>query len=328
MRYAVVLIPPCPSRFKHVALVGKPRAEGIREPLRGDRPHCRVGTGLVSLFELQRASTSALDEYRGSASHAIGRQADVGVVVGGDGTMLGIARELARAPGFRWSASTRAGWASSPTSSLGQMSEALAPMLDGTLRNRAPRNARRRRSGAAATRSSSARAERVVVSRGAPAAWSSSTSASTASTMYNLRADGLIVATPTGSTAYALSAGGPILHPSWPAGCWCRSRPQTLSNRPIVLPDDGEIEIEIIAGRDATAHFDMQSLGSLAPGDIVRVKRSATGRPLLHPVGYNYFATLRQQAALERHADASRIRARLSSCRPARCCFRFRSAIS
>lgn len=71
--------------------------------------------------------------------------------------------------------------------------------------------------------------------------------------------------------------------------------PQTLSNRPIVLTDDVVVEIEITDVRDASAHFDMQTYSHLSPGDVVRVKRGANAVTLLHPVGYNFFATLRQK---------------------------------
>jgi NAD+ kinase len=113
--------------------------------------------------------------------------------------------------------------------------------------------------------------------------------------MYNQRADGVILATPTGSTAYALSANGPLLYPTLTGLLLVPVAPQTLSNRPIVLPDSVVIEIEITDVRDASAHFDMQTFTSLAPDDIVRARRSDDVVTLLHPVGYNYFATLRQK---------------------------------
>ena len=89
----------------------------------------------------------------------------------------------------------------------------------------------------------------------------------------NMRADGLIIATPTGSTAYALSAGGPILHPGIAGWVVVPIASHTLSNRPIVLPDRGEIRIGIVAGRDVSANFDMHNLASLIHGDQVRVRQ-------------------------------------------------------
>jgi NAD+ kinase len=111
----------------------------------------------------------------------------------------------------------------------------------------------------------------------------------------NMRADGLIIATPTGSTAYALSAGGPILHPGIAGWVVLPIASHTLSNRPIVLPDHGEIRIGIVAGRDVSANFDMHILASLLPGDVVRVRRSARKVRFLHPLGWSYYATLRRK---------------------------------
>jgi NAD+ kinase len=110
-----------------------------------------------------------------------------------------------------------------------------------------------------------------------------------------MRADGLIVATPTGSTAYALSAGGPILHPRIGGWVLVPIASHTLSNRPIVLPDDREVCIGIVAGRDVTANFDMHSVASLMPGDEVRVRRSEHQVRFLHPQDWTYYATLRRK---------------------------------
>jgi NAD+ kinase len=111
----------------------------------------------------------------------------------------------------------------------------------------------------------------------------------------NQRADGLIIATPTGSTAYALSAGGALLHPSIAGWLLVPIAPHTLSNRPIVLSDRGEVAIELVAGRDASANFDMQSLASLLHGDRIVVRRSPHQVRFLHPQRWSYFDTLRRK---------------------------------
>jgi NAD+ kinase len=111
----------------------------------------------------------------------------------------------------------------------------------------------------------------------------------------NQRADGLIIATPTGSTAYSLSAGGPLMHPSIPGWVMVPIAPHTLSNRPITIPNTAQVAIEIVAGRDASANFDMQSLASLMHGDRIEVTRSEHQVRFLHPKGWNYFDTLRQK---------------------------------
>jgi NAD+ kinase len=111
----------------------------------------------------------------------------------------------------------------------------------------------------------------------------------------NQRADGLIIATSTGSTAYSLSAGGPLLHPAIGGWVMVPIAPHTLSNRPIVLPAQCEIAVEIVSGKDASANFDMQSLTSLLHGDRIVVRRSEHTLRLLHPVGWSYFDTLRKK---------------------------------
>ena len=92
--------------------------------------------------------------------------------------------------------------------------------------------------------------------------------------MYNQRSDGLIVSTPTGSTAYALSAGGPILHPHVAGILLAPIAPHSLSNRPIVLPQDSVTVIEVVNGLEVIVNFDMQSLASLMHGDRIVVTRS------------------------------------------------------
>ena len=135
----------------------------------------------------------------------------------------------------------------------------------------------------------------VVVSRGATAGMVELRVDIGDEFVANLRADGLIIASPTGSTAYALSAGGPILHPGIAGWVLVPIAPHDLSNRPIVLPDTGEIVVEIVAGRDTSVSFDMHALASLLHGDRIVVRRSAHKVRFLHPRGWTYFDTLRRK---------------------------------
>ncbi|MBP6617917.1 MAG: NAD(+)/NADH kinase, partial [Burkholderiaceae bacterium] len=135
----------------------------------------------------------------------------------------------------------------------------------------------------------------VVVNRGATSGMVELRVEVDGKVVANQRADGLIIASPTGSTAYSLSAGGPLLHPSIPGWVLVPIAPHTLTNRPIVLADAAEIAIEIIAGRDVSANFDMQSLASLLHGDRIIVQRSEHRVRFLHPVGWSYFDTLRKK---------------------------------
>lgn len=113
--------------------------------------------------------------------------------------------------------------------------------------------------------------------------------------VYSQRSDGLVVATPTGSTAYALSAGGPILHPTLEAIVLAPICPHTLSARPIAVNSHFEIEINLIHAADARVHFDGQDHYDLAVGQRVIVKRAPNSVRLLHPINHNYYDTLRQK---------------------------------
>ena len=110
------------------------------------------------------------------------------------------------------------------------------------------------------------------------------------------RSDGLIVATPTGSTAYALSGGGPILHASLDAVVLVPICPHTLSSRPLVIAADSHIEIHMgNEGERAEAQLtcDGQTTLELAPGDRIVIRRKERRLRLIHPRGHDYFATLR-----------------------------------
>jgi len=113
--------------------------------------------------------------------------------------------------------------------------------------------------------------------------------------LYTQRADGLIVSTPTGSTAYALSAGGPIVHPALDVLALVPVCPHTLSNRPIVVSGESEIQIfmhrtgEVHARFDSHTHFDLQL------DDMLIITRHKESVHLLHPEGHSYYHTLREK---------------------------------
>jgi NAD+ kinase len=113
--------------------------------------------------------------------------------------------------------------------------------------------------------------------------------------VYRLRADGVIVATPTGSTAYALSAQGPILQPGVAAFALVPLNPHVLSARPVSVSDRCTIEIVLLRALDARAHFDGFALTDMAEGDRLVLKRSADAIRFVHPPGYSYFAMLREK---------------------------------
>ncbi|MBM3340033.1 MAG: NAD kinase, partial [Betaproteobacteria bacterium] len=113
--------------------------------------------------------------------------------------------------------------------------------------------------------------------------------------MATQRADGLIVASPTGSTAYALSANGPILHPRLRGFIMVPIAPQSLSNRPICLPDDVSITVRVVEGREPRVSGDMQVFSDLHIDDDINIKHAPHAMRLVHPKGYSYFGTLRSK---------------------------------
>ena len=280
-------------RFLHAALVGKYPGEGIRTVLE-EVAQFLVRVGLEVSLERHTAQSTGLTDYGALVPDEIGAQCDLAVVVGGDGTMLGIARELARHDvplvGINQG---RLGFITDIP--IGQFREALAPILAGDFEeeHRAMLESALWRDGERIFEALSM--NDVVVSRGATAGMVELRVDIGDEFVAHIRADGLIVASPTGSTAYSLSAGGPILHPGIAGWILVPIASHTLTNRPIVLPDSGEVRVTVVAGRDASANFDMQSLASLLHGDQVRVRRSAHKVRFLHPRGWSYYATLRRK---------------------------------
>ena len=280
-------------RFRHAAIVGKYQARGIR-PVLEEVAHFLIDQGLDVCFDRDTAAATGVTDYEALSTAEIGKRCDLAVVVGGDGTMLGIARELARhnlpLVGINQG---RLGFITDVP--IDRFKESLAPMLAGDYEeeHRTMLDGSVWRDGERIFEGLSM--NDVVVSRGATAGMVELRVDIGNDFVANLRADGLIIASPTGSTAYALSAGGPILHPGIAGWVLVPIASHTLSNRPIVLPDHGEVRIEIVAGRDASANFDMHSLTSLLHGDQVRVRRSQHKVRFLHPRGWSYYATLRRK---------------------------------
>ena len=282
-----------PSRFRHVALVGKYQAQGIRGLLE-EIAHFLVRQGLEVLLEEQTALNTGITEFPALAADELGSRCDLAVVLGGDGTMLGIARRLAR-HGTPLVGINQGRLGFITDISVGDFAQTLAPMIAGDYEeeHRSMLEGGVEREGASIFEAFAL--NDVVVSRGATSSMVELKVHIGDEVVTNLRADGLIIGSPTGSTAYALSAGGPILHPGIAGWVLVPIAPHDLSNRPIVLPDIGEISVEIVAGRDVSVNFDMQSLASLQHGDRVVVRRSPPQVRFLHPRGWSYYATLRRK---------------------------------
>ena len=282
-----------PSGPKTVAIVGKYLAAGSAQSL-SEIAGFLDRRGHNVIFETETALNIALAGFVEMTPAQIGEHADLAIVLGGDGTMLGIARQLA--PYDVPLIGINQG-------RLGFMTDIsldrMIPLLDDMLNGKAESEQRSLLEGWVVRDSHTIfhalAVNDVVVSRGAGSGMVELRVEVDGRFMYNQRSDGLIVATPTGSTAYALSAGGPLLHPSLGGIVLVPIAPHALSNRPIVVPDSSEIVIEVISGRDISVNFDMQSLASLLRHDRIIVKRSVHTITFLHPQGWSYYDTLREK---------------------------------
>ena len=287
-------------RFRRVALIGRYQGAGVR-PQAGslhetleeiaqflESQGCEVAIGKSANDRQVCGQRPVL------GVEEIGQRCDLGLVVGGDGTMLGIGRQLAcHGTPLIGINHGRLGFITDIP--LENYQATLTPMLAGEYEEdrRSLMHAQVMR-GEQCVFDALAMND-VVVNRGATSGMVELRVSVGRHLIANQRADGLIIASPTGSTAYALSAGGPLLHPSIPGWVLVPIAPHTLSNRPVVLPDADEISIELVSDRDASANFDMQSLASLAHGDRIVVRRSEYGVRFLHPAGWSYFDTLRKK---------------------------------
>jgi NAD+ kinase len=288
------------SQFRQVALIGKYHAAvsgaqaGSTRTALEDIAHFLSSQGCEVLLERETASTVGITGYTTLDIKAIGAQCDLVLVVGGDGTMLGIGRQLAQY-GVPLIGINQGRLGFITDIPLDHYRASLTPMLRGEYDEdlRSLMHARVVRDGHCVF--DALAMNDVVVNRGATSGMVELRVEVDGHFVANQRADGLIVATPTGSTAYSLSAGGPLLHPSTPGWVLVPIAPHTLSNRPIVLPDSCEVAIEVVSGRDASANFDMQSLASLLHGDRISVRRSQHRVRFLHPRGWSYFDTLRKK---------------------------------
>jgi NAD+ kinase len=286
-------MPATPQPQQLIALVVRQNTAGIEEPV-GAIVAFLQQAGYRVVFEEQTASHLAFDGVASMTADQIGEQAAAAVVVGGDGTMLGIARQLARydVPLIGVNQGRLGFMTDIPI-------ERVVPVLGDILNGAAQADERSLLEGRVMRGGEQifcgVAVNDVVVARGAGAGMAELKVSVDGEFMYNQRSDGLIICTPTGSTAYALSAGGPLLHPSLRGIGLVPIAPHALSNRPIVVPETSEIVVEIVSGRDISLNFDMQTFASLQHGDEIVIARSPGTITFLHPQGWSYYDTLREK---------------------------------
>jgi NAD+ kinase len=286
-------MPVTPESQSIIALVVRQNTAGIEEPVASIVAFLREAGHRV-VFEAVTAAHLGMPGVETMTVAEIGAQVPLVIVMGGDGTMLGIARQLAKYDialiGINLG---RLGFITDIP--VERMLPALGEILQGksTVEKRTLLEGRVIRDGEMIF--CGVAVNDVVVARGSGAGMAELRVTVDGHFMYNQRSDGLIVSTPTGSTAYALSAGGPLLHPSLQGIVLVPIAPHALSNRPIAIPDTSEIVVEIVSGRDISVNFDMQTFASLQHGDEIVISRSPNTITFLHPEGWSYYHTLREK---------------------------------
>lgn len=282
---------------KTIALIGKYHSLEIAESLRrlAEYLHERG----ISVFVERETSEHIgrivdLSRWVTCGFNDIGAHADLAIVLGGDGTMLNAARRLARY-GVPLVGVNQGRLGFMTDIARDDLLTCMDDLLDGRFapETRMLLDAEVIRDGKEIA--SNMALNDVVIDKGAIGRMIEFELFIDGEFIYKLRSDGLIVSTPTGSTAYSMSSGGPILHPTLTGIALVPLCPHSLTNRPVIVNDSAEIELRIIHAEDPRVHFDGQVTHDLARHDCVRLKRSDYTICFLHPPGYSYFAMLRQK---------------------------------
>ena len=281
--------------YKTVGLIGKPHHEGAKATIELLHSYLTKNNYQV-VIEHSVAQSIDIKNITVSTLTEIGEQADLAIVVGGDGYMLGAARVLA---------CYEIGVIGVNRGNLGFLTDLspndIIPPLEAILRGES-RSEQRFIIEAEVYRhgklkSSNSAVNEAVLHAGKVANMIEFEVYIDNTFMFSQRSDGLIVSTPTGSTAYSMSAGGPILTPNLNALSLVPMFPHTLTSRPIVV--DGNSEIKLILANENCENLQVGCDGhvilAVMPGDEVIIKKSENTLRLIHPLDHDYFNVLRSK---------------------------------
>jgi NAD+ kinase len=281
------------TEFRRVALFGRHTDQRVAEPMQALARHLTQAG-----IEVFAADTLGLElEATRVPEEALCESADLAIAIGGDGTML-YASHLVREHGTPVLGVNRGRLGFLADITPDEMIASVDQVLSGNYQKDSRMLLKAQYTCAADKRTTTAFGlnDVVVQRRGKDGMVDFSTHV--AGTYVNTHSgDGLIVATPTGSTAYALSCGGPILEPHIEAVALVPICPHTLTDRPIVIPASQEIDIQLLE-RDSTraeVTVDGNHLGTLRPGDELRVAAAAERITMLHPPGHDFYGILRSK---------------------------------
>ena len=281
--------------FRHIGLIGKFGDPGVADTL--TRLAEYLGNRKLAVtIDAQTAEMLPSLPYHSASREEMGEQCDLAIVVGGDGTLLNAARSLA-AHGVPILGVNLGRLGFMVDVSADEMEQRLDEILDGeyTSEDRVLLHAKIKK-GETVIHEGNALND-VVVHKLDVARMIELETSINGKLLNRQRSDGLIVATPTGSTAYALSGGGPIMDPSLDAVVLVPICPHTLSNRPIAIGDRCNIEITVLdnGSPEAQVTWDGQVNFTVKPGHRIQICRTDQPLRLIHPKGYDYFHILREK---------------------------------
>jgi NAD+ kinase len=288
------------AAFNHIGLIGKSGDRNVSTTLHRLVEHLE-SRQLPILLDEGIADMLPDSAHPVANRDSLAQQCDLAIVVGGDGTLLNAARSLAE-PGVAVLGVNLGRLGFLVDVSPEDMDHKLQTILDGDFDEEA-----RTLLHATVTRgdekiSASNALNDVVIHKKDIARMIELDTWINGQFLNTNRSDGLIIATPTGSTAYALSGGGPVLHPALEAITLVPICPHTLSNRPIVLHDNATIEVVIHPGAlQAQISCDGQVNSTLDPGDRITIRKHDHTLRLLHPPGHDYYEVLRKKLRWSEH---------------------------
>jgi NAD+ kinase len=279
--------------FKNIALIGKYNTPNMRDTMLAMIKF--LSSYSINVFvEDKTAKQCGIEDQQILKIQEIGARVDLAIVIGGDGTMLAVARNLA-ASGIPLVGINQGRVGFLTDISAADMFDDMVSVLAGeyTIEQRIMLSATILRDGQIISHGNAL--NDVVINKTGMSRLIELEVYVDGQFVHKQRSDGLILATPTGTTAYALSAGGPILHPTLDAIALVPICPHTLSNRPIAINSASKVEITLVHAEDAAVHLDGQLQLEVLPGDKVIVARDTYALSLLHPKAHSHYDMLRQK---------------------------------
>lgn len=280
------------SEFRNIALIGRQTDSRVAEPMRA-----LAGFLAEAGLNISAAETLALDlPVTRVAEEALCENADLAIAIGGDGTML-YASRLARESGTPILGINRGRLGFLADITPDQMLASVEQVLTGNYTRDSRLLLRASLVSAAGDEATEYGLNDVVVQRRGTGGMVDLSTRVADQYVNTHSGDGIIVATPTGSTAYALSCGGPIIEPQLDAIGLVPICPHTLTDRPIVIPAKQDIEIIMLPREDARAEVTVDGghLGTLRPGDRLLVAAATQRVTLLHPPEHDFYSILRSK---------------------------------